>query len=250
MSINTSPEEEYFAQALVEPELAAPQVTMGNRTRNAMRGLLAGGLAVVTGLSLWSGAQTEEPQQASELLVAALSVPEELEQSTNEALEIAVAGEWSAEVTEPSLEKDPEPVVVRTAPAASRSTQREVTTNPAPPSVSGNALLEAAAELVGIPYVYGSADPAVGFDCSGFVSYVYAQVGVSLPRSSSAYQNLGTRIAEEDIQPGDLHWHPGHVAMYAGDGMIIEASRPGTVIEFKPMRTDSRWNSGYFIRVS
>ena len=249
MSINTPPEVEIFDQALVEPQTAAPRAAVPNAARNALRGVLAGGLTVVAGLSLWATVGTDEPQQAAELSLAAITLPEELGENTNDAVEIAEEGEWVAESPEISLEKDPEPVIVRTQATTSRSTVREVSSNPPPQSVAGNAVLEAAAELVGIPYVYASADPAVGFDCSGFVSYVYAQVGISLPRSSSAYQNLGTRIAEEDIQPGDIHWHPGHVAIYAGDGMIIEANSPGTVIEFKPMRTDSRWNSGYYIRI-
>lgn len=253
MSINTPPEVEIIDQALSEPQIVAPRAAVPSGARTALRSVLAGGLTVVAGLSLWATVNavvnTDEPQQAAELPVTAITLPEELGEHTNDAVEIAGDGEWVVESAEISLEKDPEPVIVRTQTAASRSTVREVSSNPPPQSVAGNAVLEAAAELVGIPYVYASADPAVGFDCSGFVSYVYAQVGISLPRSSSAYQNLGTRIADEDIQPGDIHWHPGHVAIYAGDGMIIEANSPGTVVEFKPMRTDARWNSGYYIRI-
>ena len=122
--------------------------------------------------------------------------------------------------------------------------RRGVARNPIPPSIAGNAVLEQAAKYVGTPYVYGGTTPS-GFDCTGFVSYVYAHFGVSLPRSSSAYYSIGTRVSATDARPGDLIVSSGHVAIYAGGSLQIDSPRPGKTIQFR-----SIWQSSYiFVRV-
>lgn len=95
-----------------------------------------------------------------------------------------------------------------------------------------SSIIAVASRYVGVPYVVGGSTPA-GFDCSGFVQYVMAQMGISLPRSSSQQRNAGTVISAAEARPGDVIWTPGHVAIYAGNGMQIDASLPGTVIEFR-----------------
>ncbi|MFI6425134.1 C40 family peptidase [Promicromonospora sp. NPDC050880] len=102
-----------------------------------------------------------------------------------------------------------------------------------------------AMRYLGVPYVWGGTTPA-GFDCSGFTSYVFAQVGIDLPRTSSSQRYAGTVVSWADALPGDLIWTPGHIAIYAGDGMQIEAPVPG-----KSVRYTSIWQSGpTFIRVA
>jgi len=101
-----------------------------------------------------------------------------------------------------------------------------------PQSVSGNAVLEVAARYVGTPYVSGGAAPG-GFDCSGFVSYVFKQLGISLPRTSGGIRSVGTVISRADAKPGDLIWTPGHIAIYAGGNQQIDAPRPGKTIQFR-----------------
>jgi cell wall-associated NlpC family hydrolase len=97
---------------------------------------------------------------------------------------------------------------------------------------------------LGVPYLWGGNTPA-GFDCSGFTSYVYAQVGIDLPRTSSEQRYAGTVVSASQAQPGDMIWSPGHIAIYAGDGMQIEAPVPG-----KTVRYTSIWQSSpTFIRV-
>jgi len=98
---------------------------------------------------------------------------------------------------------------------------------------------------VGVPYVYGGTSPD-GFDCSGFTQYVFAQAGISLPRTSSAQGGVGTKVSAADAQPGDLIWTPGHISIYAGDGMQIDAPRPGKTIQVRQI-----WQSNpTFIRVA
>ncbi len=108
----------------------------------------------------------------------------------------------------------------------------------------GAAVVSIAMRYLGVPYVWGGTTPA-GFDCSGFTSYVYAQVGVDLPRTSSSQRYAGTVVSWSEAQPGDMIWTPGHIAIYAGDGMQIEAPVPG-----KSVRYTSIWQSSpTFIRV-
>lgn len=82
-----------------------------------------------------------------------------------------------------------------------------------------------ARQYSGAPYVSGGTTPA-GWDCSGFTSYVYAQAGVSLPRTSGAQLNAGYRVSASEARPGDLVWWPGHVGIYTGNGQHIAARNP------------------------
>jgi len=110
-------------------------------------------------------------------------------------------------------------------------------------AVSGSAIIAEAAKYVGTPYVSGGSSPS-GFDCSGFVSYVYAQFGISLPRSSGAYWNVGTRVSSP--QPGDIIVTPGHVGLYAGPNLQIDAPVPGKTLQFRAI-----WQSNpTFVRVT
>jgi cell wall-associated NlpC family hydrolase len=149
----------------------------------------------------------------------------------------------------PEPEPDPEPVrVATTSRSAARATATTAVaaeaTAAVPQSVAGNAVLEVAARYVGVPYVSGGTTPE-GFDCSGFVSYVYAQLGISLPRTSSAIKAAGTVVSAADAQAGDLIWSPGHISIYAGGGQQIDAPRPGKTVQFR-----SIWQSSpVFIRV-
>jgi cell wall-associated NlpC family hydrolase len=69
---------------------------------------------------------------------------------------------------------------------------------------SPGAILEFAKTLIGVPYKYGSTDPAQGFDCSGFITYVFNHFGISVPRSSIDFTNVGTEVALTTAAPGDL----------------------------------------------
>ena len=86
----------------------------------------------------------------------------------------------------------------------------------------------------GVKYKWGGSTPS-GFDCSGFVSYVYAQLGKSVPHSSAAISRMGTSLPLSQAQPGDILWHPGHVAIYVGGGKIIHAPKPGDRVKVAPI---------------
>ena len=95
----------------------------------------------------------------------------------------------------------------------------------------------------GVPYVSGGSTPA-GFDCSGFTSYVYRAFGVSLPRTSGAQAGCGTYVPASQARPGDLVVMPGHVGIYAGNGMMVHSPRPGKSVCTVPI-----WQSCSFRRI-
>lgn len=145
----------------------------------------------------------------------------------------------------------PPPVVVRataaapaatTTAAASRTVERTATATAtaesapvaAPSSDTVAAVLEIARRYIGTPYVSGGAAPG-GFDCSGFTQYVFAQVGISLPRTSGDQRYAGTVVSAADARPGDLVWSPGHVGIYTGNGQHIAARNYSTPLAEGPI---------------
>ena len=89
--------------------------------------------------------------------------------------------------------------------------------------VSGSDIVAYAMQFKGNPYVWGGNSLTNGVDCSGFVHEVYAHFGISTPRYSQAFKSVGQAVSFDNIQPGDVVVYPGHVAIYAGGGVIVEA---------------------------
>ena len=102
-------------------------------------------------------------------------------------------------------------------------------------SAGGQAIVNKAAEYIGIRYVYGGASPSTGFDCSGLVQYVCKNLGISVNRSSRDQYKNGVAVARENLQPGDLVFFSkgngiSHVVIYAGDGKVIHAPSAGKTV--------------------
>jgi cell wall-associated NlpC family hydrolase len=97
-----------------------------------------------------------------------------------------------------------------------------------PPIPNGQAIIETALALRGTPYRWGGSDPS-GFDCSGFVQYVFARHGVTLPREARDQFTVGTSIKRSELREGDLVFYstvakgPSHVGMMIGDGQFVHA---------------------------
>jgi len=110
----------------------------------------------------------------------------------------------------------------------------------------GHRIVSYARHYLGVRYSYGGSSPGTGFDCSGFVRYVYAHFGISLPHSSFADLWRGRRVARRWLRPGDLVFFAGasHVGIYAGSGHFIDAPHSGAVVRVSTM--NGWYGSSYY----
>jgi cell wall-associated NlpC family hydrolase len=116
-------------------------------------------------------------------------------------------------------------------------------------------VLRTADAYVGTPYVWGGDTPREGFDCSGFTKYVFAKYNITLPRTSREQVRAGRAVAADfrSLRPGDLMMfaEPGeaisHVAIYAGDGVIIHASSSVGGVGYTDLNTGGDWFVNYFV---
>jgi cell wall-associated NlpC family hydrolase len=92
----------------------------------------------------------------------------------------------------------------------------------------------------GDPYVWGAAGPSA-FDCSGLVLWAYAQVGIGLPHFTGDQWTMGVHVARADLQPGDLvffYADIGHVGLYIGNGLMVDAPNFGETVQVEPVMWD------------
>ena len=110
------------------------------------------------------------------------------------------------------------------------------TTAPAPTAAGHPAAATIALKYLGIPYVFGGATPA-GFDCSGLVMYVFAQLGIQLPHYAAAQYGFGVPVPRADLQPGDLVFFDalGHVGIYIGGNQFVHAPETGDVVKISSL---------------
>jgi cell wall-associated NlpC family hydrolase len=110
----------------------------------------------------------------------------------------------------------------------------------------GTRVADYARKFRGVRYVYGGSTPRTGFDCSGFVRYVYAHFGLSLAHSSFAQFTDGRSVSRASLRPGDLVFFDGlgHVGIYIGNGHFIHAPHTGTRVRIETL---AGWYSSRFV---
>ncbi|AMM21528.1 hypothetical protein AX769_17000 [Frondihabitans sp. PAMC 28766] len=114
-------------------------------------------------------------------------------------------------------------------------------------SATADEIVAAAVKYVGVvPYVHDGADPKTGFDCSGLVMYVYAKFGIAVPHDVDGIAALGTPIAADKVQPGDLVVYPHqHIGIYIGDGYMVDAPNVGRDVEVQAV-----WGKPTYVHVA
>ncbi len=234
----------------IDPIIPVPTVVAQLETRFAEFGaFLPSGLSSVlpsvlpSGLS--SGLSSSLSSSLSSGLSSGLPSPSDpfsvlLDAATEPSLTSASAG---GDLTTASVE----PQLVSLASSSPSSGTGALATGAlAPATPSGSAIVTEASKFLGVPYVWGGSSPS-GFDCSGLVQYVFAQLGVELPRGSVDQSEVGTAVASlAEAQPGDLLFfepgqngappgEPGHVGIYIGNGQMIDAPETGETVQVQPV---------------
>jgi cell wall-associated NlpC family hydrolase len=167
--------------------------------------------------------------------------------------------------TATSLGVSPETIIdiIATLPSSSTTTttsrrpapsSRRIPNSP-PPSAAASRVLQTADSYRGTRYVWGGNTPSEGFDCSGFTKYVLAKYRITIPRTSREQARAGRAVAVDfgSLRPGDLMFfaEPGeaisHVAIYAGDGVIIHASSALGEVGYTDLNTGGDWYVSYFV---
>ncbi len=109
---------------------------------------------------------------------------------------------------------------------------------PKPKPTLGQRAAKVALRAVGVPYRWGGASPASGFDCSGLVYWAYGRLGVPVPHSSYALYGLGRNVARSRLRSGDVLFFSGlgHVGLYIGRGRMVHAPNSGRTVEIVRLR--------------
>ena len=185
-----------------------------------------------------AAAEQAAAEQAQAEQAAAEQAAAEQAQAEQAAAEQAAAEQAQAE--QAAAEQAQAAPAVSTEDEAAESTA--VPASSAVPQGVGSDAVAIGSNYLGTPYAWGGGAPG-GFDCSGFVSYVYAQMGISLPHQSGDILNSGTVISASEARPGDILWWPGHVGIYAGNGQVLH-STPGPGVSITNI-----WGSPTYLRV-
>ena len=158
--------------------------------------------------------------------------------------QVALAAEARARLAAQRLAAQNAAEAATVAPAASDA--GVIPHAPPPDGSRASQVIAIAMQYLGIPYVWGGASPSQGFDCSGLTTYVFAQIGISLPHHAASQYGYGVPVSREDLQPADLVFFDGlgHMGMYIGGGQFIHAPHTGDVVKISSIYEDwyaSRW---------
>ena len=195
-----------------------------------------------------AAAEQAAAEQAAAEQAAAEQAAAEQAQAEQAAAEQAAAEQAAAEQAQAEQAAAEQAAAEQAQAAPAVSTEDEAAESTAVPASSavpqgvGSDAVAIGSNYLGTPYAWGGGAPG-GFDCSGFVSYVYAQMGISLPHQSGDILNSGTVISASEARPGDILWWPGHVGIYAGDGQVLH-STPGPGVSITNI-----WGSPTYLRV-
>ncbi len=142
-----------------------------------------------------------------------------------------LAATQDAATGDPAQAAPQAPADAGSADAAAPSASSDVSI-PAPPPGQYGGVAGIALQYLGTPYVWAGASPS-GFDCSGFVQYVFSQVGMSLPHNAAAQYGYGSPVPREALQAGDLVFFNGlgHVGIYIGGGQFVHSPHSGDVVK-------------------
>jgi cell wall-associated NlpC family hydrolase len=173
----------------------------------------------------------------------AFTTLERLETVDQQSVDVLSTDDQSPALTRDTFGLIPPPPPPKPVAALASASTRSLDANPALPGYDLSSIVTIASQYLGVPYIFGGESPS-GFDCSGLVEYVYAQVGISLPHSSRRQGNIGTPIARSAALPGDVVVMDGgsHVGIYIGGGRFIDAPEPGRVVS-----NDLIYDNNYYI---
>ena len=134
-----------------------------------------------------------------------------------------------------------------------RSTEKQENNTYANSGVTGLGIASYAKQYVGYSYTYGGTTPSTGFDCSGFVYYVYNSCGISLSRSCSVQMTSGTAVSKENLKAGDIIFFNngangsiGHVGIYIGDGKIVHAKNSNSGVTIDSINDGGYYDTYYY----
>jgi len=169
--------------------------------------------------------KSSEPVQIKVTEEAQRKATEEAQRKAAEEAQRKAAEEAQRKATEEAQRKEAE------VEASESQSKGQSNVSEKAPATHGD-VTSYARQYLGTPYVWGGTSPS-GFDCSGFVQYVYRNAaGISLPRDTYGQIGAGSRVSQDQLQPGDLVFpDAGHVGIYIGGGQMIHASKPGDVVK-------------------